>query len=63
MAYKVKNISTGFLYENLDTKDADGKREVLSLKKREEKTLSDEQWASVAVQKHIKKGRIRSTQA
>jgi hypothetical protein len=60
MAYEITNVSRGPLYENLDTKDAQGKREVLSVPVRKTITLTDPQWASNAVQRHIKRKRLRS---
>lgn len=60
MSYKVKNISRALIYEGLDTKGGDGKPEVLTLRRREAKTISDAQWNSRAVQKLIKRGHIRS---
>ncbi len=62
-SYKVKNISRILLYENLDTKDVDGKREVFALRRRETKTITDAQWQSRSIQRNIKKGRLRSSQA
>lgn len=60
MAYKIKNVSRILIYEGLDTEGADGKPEVLTLRKREQKTISDAQWGSRSVQKLIKRGLIRS---
>ncbi len=60
MAYEVINISRSLLYENLDTKDANGNREVLNVPVRKTVTLTDQQWASNAVQRHIKRKRLRS---
>jgi len=60
VAYEILNVTRAMIYENLDTKDVNGKQELLCLPVREKKTLSDAQWASVAVQKHLRKKRIRS---
>ena len=60
MAYKITNVSRGLLYENLDTKDVNGKLEVLNVGVRKTVTLSDQQWASNAVQRHILRKRLRS---
>jgi hypothetical protein len=60
MAYEITNVSRGLLYENLDTKDADGKREVLNVGVRKTVTLTDQQWASNSVQRHILRKRLRS---
>ena len=60
MAYQVTNIGKVLIYENLDTPDAVGKPEVFSLGVRETKTISDEQWASRAVQRHLTRKRLRS---
>lgn len=63
MAYRIKNISSGMIYEDLDTKGPDGRRENLSIKPRASAVLTEAQWNSRAVQKHILKGRLRSTPA
>jgi len=60
MAYEVTNVTRGMIYENLDTKGVDGKLEVLSLGVRKMTTLSDGQWASASVQRHIQRKRLRS---
>lgn len=60
MAYEVTNVSRSLIYDNLDTKGPDGKPEVLAIKVREKRTLTDQQWASRNVQKHVKRGRLRS---
>ena len=60
MAYEVTNVSRSPIYENLDTKDVNGKREVLNVGVRRTITLTDPQWASNAVQRHIKRKRLRS---
>ena len=59
-SYEVKNISKILIYEDLETKDVHGKQEVLRLRRRELTTLTEAQWNSHAVQKHITKGRLRS---
>jgi len=58
-SYQIKNISRVLIYENLDTTSG-GKREVLRLSRRESKVLTEAQWNSRSVQKHIAKGRLRS---
>jgi len=60
MAYEVENVSRSLIYENLDTKDANGKLEVLNVGVRTKAVLSDLQWASHAVQRHIARNRLRS---
>ena len=60
MPYEITNVSRAPLYENLDTKNVSGKLEVLSVPVRKTVTLSDQQWASNAVQRHIKRKRLRS---
>lgn len=60
MAYEVTNVSRGPIIENLATKGADGKLEVLNLGVRKKTTLTDAQWASPAVQRHIQRKRLRS---
>ncbi|MDX1643441.1 MAG: hypothetical protein R3244_03680 [Thermoanaerobaculia bacterium] len=60
MAYEVTNVSRGPLYENLDTKDVQGNLEVLNLGVRQKATLTDKQWASASVQRHIRRKRLRS---
>jgi len=62
MPYQVTNISRTPIYENLDTKDVNGKREVLNVGVRKTVTLTDTQWGSFAVQRHIQKKRLRSKQ-
>jgi hypothetical protein len=61
-SYEVKNISRILIYEDLDTTDGSGAKEVLRLRKRESATLTQAQWQSASVQKHINKGRLRSRQ-
>ena len=61
--HKIKNISRILIYEGLDTKNLQGQQEVLTLTRRESKTISDAQWDSRAVQKLIKRGLIRSQPA
>lgn len=60
MAYEVTNVTRGLIYENLDTKGVDGKLEVLSLGVRKKATLTDAQWGSASVQRHIQRKRLRS---
>lgn len=59
MSYKITNISRGPIHENLDTKDANGNLEVFSLGPRETTELSNEQFASRRVQKHVQKKRLK----
>ena len=61
MAYEVTNVSRSLLYENLDTQDVNGRREILNLGVRKKVTLTDAQWNSAAVQRHIARKRLRST--
>ena len=58
--YEVKNVSRGPIHENLDTKDKHMKVEALHLGPQKSKQLTEKQWASRAVQKHITRGRRRS---
>jgi hypothetical protein len=60
MAYEVTNVTRGMIYENLATKGVDGKLEVLALGVRKKVTLTDAQWASPSVQRHIQRKRLRS---
>lgn len=60
MSYEVMNISRSTIHENLDTKNVQGKREVLSVGVRKKITLTDQQWASNSVQRHILRKRLRS---
>lgn len=60
MAHEITNVSRSLLYENLDTKDVNGKREVLNLGVRKKVTLTDAQWNSASVQRHITRKRLRS---
>ena len=60
--YTVKNISRSWIYAELDTKDGGGKLEILALGRRKSQTLTQAQWDSKAVQKHIKRNRLRSAQ-
>lgn len=62
MPYVVKNNSRGPIHEDLDTVGANGKRETLHLKVRESKQLSNEQYNSRSVQKHVREGRLRASQ-
>jgi len=60
MPYEVTNVTRGPLYENLDTKDVNGKLEVLNLGVRKKATLTDTHWGSASVQRHIQRKRLRS---
>jgi hypothetical protein len=60
MSYEVQNVTRSLLYENLDTTDAQGKKEILNLGVRKRMTLTDAQWASNSVQRHIARKRLRS---
>lgn len=59
MSYKITNVSRGPIYENLDTKDGNGNLEVFSLGPRETTELSNEQFESRRVQKHVEKKRLK----
>ena len=60
MPYEIENVSRSMIYENLDTKDSSGKKEVLSVGVRAKVVLTDLQWASHSVQRHIARSRLRS---
>lgn len=59
MSYEVTNVSKGSIMENLDTQDAKGKLETLSLGPRDKVTLTDAQFASRRVQRHVLYKRLR----
>lgn len=59
MGYEVTNASKGPIRENLDTKDAQGNFETFILGPREKVVLTDEQFASRRVQRHVLHQRLR----
>lgn len=58
--YRVKNTSRILIHEDLGIKDAHGNMVVLSLRRRETKVLTEAQWKSRVVQRHIKAGLLKS---
>lgn len=60
VSYEVMNVSKGTIHENLDTQDDNGKIEVFSLAPRAKTTLTDDQFASRRIQRHVLKKRLRA---
>ena len=53
MAYEIKNVSRQAIYEDLETYDQEGKRDTLRLAVREKTILTDAQFQSRRVQRHL----------
>lgn len=61
MGYDVTNVSRSSIGpENLDTADANGKLETFSIAAKATASLTDEQYSSKRVQRHVQMGRLRA---
>lgn len=59
MGYEVTNVSKGSINDNLDTQDSKGNFETFTLGPREKVILTDDQFASRRVQRHVLHKRLR----
>lgn len=60
MGYKITNISKTMIHDNLDTRDGDGDLGVFALGPRESVEVTDAQFESRRLQKHLKLKRLKA---